>query len=295
MPGGVGAHVPLSKLTVRVGTGLQQGPLLGLRRDAHAAFIAAAVGVEAADVTPAQHAALSGTLRRAWALKWENQHKEVLWRMSVQGVRGAAGHDLPTHHACPCGGLAAGACAATALQHHFWSCPVAAAVVGELQRGWEAGEGALAAEVPAVRREEVWLLAPPVRPSAGLQQRRLHGGVWSVVCLAALTAMDHGRRALVAMHLGREAAQRQAAPQRQLGGGGRQLSLFEAWGLPPPPPPPLPPLAPRAAGAAAARFWSLLADFAELGVDHKSWDSLAGEGHPFLVRDGDGVRVVVPP
>ena len=294
-PGGSEAHLPLSKLTVRAGTGLQQGPLLGLRRSAHAAFIAAATGVEAADVTPAQHTALHGTLRRAWALKWENQQKEVLWRMTVQGVRGAAGHGLPTHHACPCGGLAAGAGAAAALQHHYWSCPVAAAVVRELQRGWEAGEGALAALVPALRRADVWLLDPPARPSGGPQQRRMHGGVWMVVCLAALTAMDHGRRALVAMHMGREEARQRAERRRQRGGGGRQLSLYEAWRLPQPPPAPLPPLVPRAEGAAAARFWSLLADFAELGVAHKSWDSLAGEGHPYLVRHGDGVRVVVPP
>jgi hypothetical protein len=295
VPGGTGARVPLLKLTVRAGTALQQGPLLALRRGAHAVFIAAATGAPVAGVVPAQHVALHATLQRAWALKWENQQKEVLWRMTVQGVRGVAAHGLPTLHPCPCGGLAPGACAAAALQHHFWSCPVAAAVVGELQRGWAAGEGALSALVPSLRREDVWLLAPPVRPSGGQQQRRMHGGVWAVVCLAALTAMDHGRRALVSMHLAREEAGRREEQRRQQGGGGRQLSLYAAWGLPPPPPPPLPSLVPRAAGAAAARFWSLLADFAELGVAHKSWDSLAGEGHPYLVRHGEGVRVVVPP
>ena len=67
----------------------------------------------------------------------------------------------------------------------------------------------------------------------------------------------------------------------------------EAWGLAQPAPAPPPPLAPPVAAAKAkARFWSLLADFAELG---QSWDGLSEEGHPFLVRDGDGVAVVVPP
>ena len=116
-----------------------------------------------------------------------------------------------------------------------------------------------------------------------------------VVCLAALTAMDTGRRALVAMHLEREEAQRRVQLARQRGGGGRQLSLEEAWGLPEPPPAPAPPLAPVAAAKAKARFWSLLADYAELGECHASWASLAEQGHPFLVRSGDGVEVVVPP
>jgi hypothetical protein len=120
----------------------------------------------------------------------------------------------------------------------------------------------------------------------------MHGGVWAVVCLAALTAMDSGRRTLVALHLDREEAQRRAELGRQQGGGGRQLSLREAWGLAQPAPAPPPPLAPVAAAKAKARFWSLLADFAELG---QSWDGLSEEGHPFLVRDGDGVAVVVPP
>ena len=73
------------------------------------------------------------------------------------------------------------------------------------------------------------------------------------------------------------------------------MSLHEAWGIPAPPPPQLPPLAPLAARKAKARFWSLLADFAELGQDAKPWRSLADAGHPFLVRSGEGVRVVPPP
>ena len=116
-----------------------------------------------------------------------------------------------------------------------------------------------------------------------------------MVCLAALTAMDMGRRALVAMHLGREEERRREEGRVQQGGGGRQQSLHEAWGLPAPPPPPLPPLVPLAANKAKARFWAQVADFAELGQEHPSWDSLAEAGHPFLVRSHGGVSVVVPP
>ena len=54
-------------------------------------------------------------------------------------------------------------------------------------------------------------------------------------------------------------------------------------------------MAPVAAAKARARFWELLGDFAELGQPHKSWDGLAEQGHPFLVRSGEGVAVVVPP
>ena len=233
-PGGVASWVPLRRLTVRTGTALQLGLGIDLRDSKHAAFVAAASGGVAAGVGPAQLASLRSTLSRAWSLKWENQHKEVLWRMTVQGVRGVAAHGLPTTHPCPCGGLPAGACAEEALRHHFWACPVAAAVVEELQKGWKAGEGALAPMVPPLRREEVWLLAPPLRPSGGPQQKRMHGCVWMVVCLAALTAMDMGRRALVAMRLEREEQRRRAEGRVQQGGGGRQQSLHEAWGLPVP-------------------------------------------------------------
>ena len=294
-PAGPAGWVPLEALTVRAGTELQLHLGVAMRRSKHAAFIAAAVGGEAAEVTPEQLSTLRATLARAWALKWENQQKEVLWRMTVQGVRGVAAHGLTTAHPCPCGGLAAGACAADALRHHFWSCPVAAAVVGELQRGWEAGEGALAPGVPPLRREEVWLLAPPLRPGVGPQQKRMHGSVWMVVCLAALTAMDMGRRALVALHMGREEERRREEARRQQGGGGRQQSLHEAWGLPVPAPPPGPPLVPEAARKAKARFWALMADFAELQQDHKSWASLPEAGHPFLVRFQEGVSLVLPP
>ena len=110
-----------------------------------------------------------------------------------------------------------------------------------------------------------------------------------------LATVDLGRRALVAMRLEREEERRREQGRMQQGGGGRQQSLHEAWGLPVPPPPPLPPLVPLAACKAKKRFWALMADFAELSQDHKSWDSLAAAGHPFLVRSGEGVSVVVPP
>ena len=295
VPGGRTSRVPVAKLTIRAGTALQMGEVWRLRAEAHAGFVAAATGAVVSDVTPRHLAALRGALGRAWAIKWENQHKEVLWRMTVQGVRGVAAHGVPTTHPCPCGGLPAGACAAEAMQHHFWSCPVAAAVVGELQRGLGAGEGGLGPGEPALGREAVWLLQPPLRPGGQQQPRRLHGGVWTVVCLAALTAMDSGRRALVAMHLEREEARRREGLGPGGGGGGRQQSLWEAWGLPRPALAALPPLAPVAAAKARARFWELLGDFAELGQPHKSWDGLGGQGHPFLVRSGEGVAVVVPP
>ena len=71
---------------------------------------------------------------------------------------------------------------------------------------------------PALGREAVWLLQPPLRPGGQQQPRRLHGGVWTVVCLAALTAMDSGRRALVAMHLEREEARRREGLGQEGGG-----------------------------------------------------------------------------
>ena len=96
--------MPVAKLTIRAGTALQMGEVWRLRAEAHAGFVAAATGAVVSDVTPRHLAALRGALGRAWAIKWENQHKEVLWRMTVQGVRGVAAHGVPTTHPCPCGG-----------------------------------------------------------------------------------------------------------------------------------------------------------------------------------------------
>ena len=257
------------------------------------------------------------TLKAVWRLTWDNKHKETLWRMAVNGVAGAGGHDICMHGAhgsCACGWVLPPAARATAAQrelvgaplhrqHTFWLCPVARAVCVAVRSALPAGVRLMAAHL--------WLCEPPC-PA-------VNPHVWRVVCLAALSAMAHGRRVLWAVHLGAAeavaageaaGAAAEAAEAAAAAGGGpvpRQVTLFDAWGLPPPPPPAppqpaagggaaaaqLPPLSPvqRAARAAVADFWARLQDFVRLhaACDAKRWPGAAesaepplAPGHPFL-------------
>ncbi|PNH12747.1 hypothetical protein TSOC_000267 [Tetrabaena socialis] len=129
--------------------------------------------------TDAAEAPAAPTLRRLWKLRWENEHKSALWRLAINGLPG-----FPMHATQLAGGGAAAAscpCGAAMVEgdrlHHFWSCAVAGAV-----------RDALSAMLPlVVSREQLWL----VRCPPGVHQR-----VWDVVCLAALSAMEYGRRLL---------------------------------------------------------------------------------------------------
>jgi hypothetical protein len=106
-----------------------------------------------------------------WRLRWDNVHKEVLWRLAVLGCPGG---QAPGCQCCQGPPALRGA---AKRMHQFWDCPVSCAVRAQLS-------GVLA--VPPVCAD-VWLVrAPPgVLPV-----------VWCVVALAALSAMEHGRACL---------------------------------------------------------------------------------------------------
>ena len=130
---------------------------------------------------------LRSTLKRLWRLPWENCRKEPFWRLIYDAFPTAARMHLPDP--CICGGAPAD------RQHHFWDCPVARSVVGAISAALHGQPAATAAAAaggapPALPQRSIWLAAPP--PA-------VHEGVWSVVCLAAVEAMDHGRRRMYAM------------------------------------------------------------------------------------------------
>jgi hypothetical protein len=167
--------VPLAALTVQLATQLQLLPLAAQRADLHAAYIREALGVAAAP--PALLATFSATLERAWHLRWYNVHKETLWRLALDGV----GQLGSCHVRVPPPPCACGAAVDTPRLHAFWDCPVAAA----LRAALDARLG------QPVSRAQLWLLLPP----AGVQQP-----VWDVVALAALSALEVGRRRLRSGH-----------------------------------------------------------------------------------------------
>jgi hypothetical protein len=210
-------------------------------------------------------AALKSTQRQVWKVRWDNSHKETFWRLAVDGVAlyGAArfthGHPLP----CLC-------CAGRVSRlHHFWDCPIARHVAREVQRCLPANE---------LTRPHLWLLrAPPgVRPC-----------VWQVVALAALSAMESGRRHHVALVQQHEA-------QRDLATAAARA--HEAWRKRPPtaaeaPPPPLPSLTPagavlvaQASASAVEVFWAALESFVSLYEQYRpppAWTDLPAD-HPFV-------------
>ena len=154
------------QLTVRAATALQLAPLRQRRAEIFAA-VATLVQRPPADVLTA--------LRRAWRAPCDNRHKQILWFLlydalptaSVFAARSTS-EILPCVCSYPCPGR----------EHHFWQCPVAKAIIAELQR-----------HLPAAARHlhifHLWLGQPP--PG-------VHPGSWSVIALAALNAMERARR-----------------------------------------------------------------------------------------------------
>jgi hypothetical protein len=106
-----------------------------------------------------------------------------------------------------------------------------------------------------------------------------------VVCMAALSAMNHGRRQL--WRLGLASAQRQASAAAIP--GGRQRTLPELWAGAAADPGPSP--VAQASALAVADFWGRLASFAALDLAPESWLLQVGDEHPFLCSGGSRVRM----
>jgi hypothetical protein len=222
-------YVGVDKLTVKLATVLQMGAVQAERRQLHSAFVQEALGLPPSD---ADIDAFCHCLKRAWrTVRWENHHKEVLWRLALDGVplRGNS-HVQGPPAACVCGAQVS----PTPRVHHFWSCAIAQAVIVDMAQSSHAH----------ITREGIWLLQPP----AGVQEC-----VWFVVCMAALTAMEQGRRHARAL-----------------------VKRGQAAGA-----------AARASAHAVAAFWGRLSNFVALGAPPKGWTNVPA-AHPFIgVAAGD--------
>ena len=277
--------ITLASLTVRAATSLLTRPAADARAATYLAPFAALATSSTAPAA-AHLAELQAAMQRLWRLPWENGRKEAFWRLAYDALPTAA--RMHVDRPCSCG------CPAPRPDrlHHFWACPVAQAVVSDIQAAC-ATAAAPAPPPPPLALAHLWLARTP----AGL-----HAGIWGVVCLAAIEAMDRGRRGLAAARLRQErqqtAAQPQPSQQRQL-----TLDAFlqlspagtAAAAEPPPPPPPAAEPSQAAAGGgpppdpltsairrARSTFWSLLADFEALDCIPSSWLSEVPPTHPFF-------------
>jgi len=200
--------IPVSKLTVKQATTLQLGRLHLLRGQYHHDFvdcIAPQVRGQR-ELVQAYCKSVTAAQRQLWKLKWDNKFKEVYWRLVLNGLPTAERMHLQDCR-CVCGPAVGGQ--PPGRLHHHWECPVARAVVHVLQ------QQLVGSYAHALQPHHVLCMKSPccvAAPGDPSPTHTLHKGVWRVVCLAAimaLNAMDEGRRA--ANKIGVEEGQQQQA------------------------------------------------------------------------------------
>ena len=112
---------------------MQLGSQLSALRAKHLLYVRAA-GVPEGEAAQAA-GAFAGTLARLWTLKWENRHKEALWRVAANACwafpkndhRRASGMRMPLCRAMDmCDGD---------RRHRFWDCVVARALRENMAMG----------------------------------------------------------------------------------------------------------------------------------------------------------------
>ncbi len=191
---------PLSlttRFSVRRVTALLHEPVAREQASARREVVAAALALEQPPLAPpalaaaaeAAATALPERMAKVWRLGWENQEKEIWWRLLLGGVSGAGGHGLGWRigERCPCGwGLGVGEGggerveAGEARDHAFWGCAPTVAVRTLLQRHLTRGT--------RLQARHLWLLEPPAPD--------VHAEVWAVVALAALRAIVRARSSM---------------------------------------------------------------------------------------------------
>jgi hypothetical protein len=226
---------------VKEATQLQLGHTYAERRHRMLDFVACALDVHVGSAVAAGAVdELRALLRQLWKLMWENSHKEVFWRLVLDGLPKYGGSNGVQ---CVCGQAVT-----VDRAHVFWDCCVAQAVLTELRR--------VVPGLDVLMREHVWLMRRPMQS--------LHEGVWRVVCLSAVSAMDCGHRLLHVLH-GRDDVPPQQACR-------------------------------RAGLRAVACFWESLQDFVGLQcTPSPSGGAALGPTHPFIgALDCGRLRVNYP-
>jgi hypothetical protein len=157
-------------------------------------------------------------MRRLWRLPWENGRKEVFWRLAYDALPTAARLHRDQPREC-------GAGPRPDRHHHFWACPVAQAVVAAVQAELAAAAPPPAGQPAPLVPANIWLARTP--PG-------LDAGVWGVVCLAAVEAMDRGRRSLAAAALRRKREQQPSSSSSPTSSSARLTASCNSPSLPGP-------------------------------------------------------------
>jgi hypothetical protein len=178
-------------------------------------------------------------------VKWSNSRKQLYWQFVVDGIPTAARRN--TGASCYCDTEGHGR---PDRAHHFWHCPVAAAVVAEVCK---------CLGVTQLQRKHIWLMELPAQmmghgqpAPAAAGVRRCVKEVWMVVCLAALQAMWVTQKKIMGPDI-----------RASLAAQPRGLHTV-------------------AVGSAVVTFWELLHEFAESSSVPGSWRRLLPQDTPFL-------------
>lgn len=118
--------------------------------------------------------------------------------------------------------------------------------------------------LPPLRPSNIWLVQPP--SGSGVL-----ADVWDVVCVAAIAAMDLGRRVATRAQL----SSAEAGVVTTAGAAGATAA--------------------RAAAAAKTWFWAALQDMCSSGVVPEAWRDLSAPACPFFVRRPSDDGWAVPP
>ena len=222
------AGTTLWTYSVRLGTHLLTQPAALARAIRFQRFVEEAGGALPPGVTAME--AMRRALTALWRLPLPNTLKQTFWYCFLDALPTAA--RLHRRHPCGCG-------AAPPMpdrRHHFADCPVAAAVIHAVS------------DCAPHLGEAVLSHLRTASPPAGV-----HAGVWSVVALAACSAMEAGRRALWS---------------REATGGARRGAV----------------LAEDVACYAVDEFWSVLTLASRAPLPLR-WRRQVGPLHPFLRWD----------
>ncbi len=164
--GAASGSMRIWQLSVKAATRLQLSAVEAERREKWRTFAAEIGG----GVSVNEVAAVFG---RAWRLPVANAAKEVLWALTYDAYM--TPQRLHQVDPCVCGTHGPG------RRHYFWDCPIACAIVCEMQRFLPSGAGRLSCR-------HLWLLDPPPTQAAD---------PWAVVALSFLSCLEHVRRAAV--------------------------------------------------------------------------------------------------